>query len=76
MLLVGVVIASPDGITELTLSDWIVECPLPWSNASIECVGSGTGRTVCNNGQEVGGHNANWGMTWESERNQADVSTT
>jgi hypothetical protein len=54
----------------------LLACVVFSTNAFAECSTTATGRTVCNNGQEAGGYNANTGTAWKSERNQNGVATT
>ena len=46
------------------------------SSALAECTTNARGRTVCSNGEQAGGVNANTGTAWKSEKNQAGVMTT
>jgi len=46
------------------------------SSVFAECTTNARGRTVCSNGEEAGGYNANTGNAWKSEKNQAGVTTT
>ena len=45
-------------------------------SAFAECTTNAFGRTVCSNGEQAGGYNANTGNAWKSEKNQNGVATT
>ncbi|MEZ2354371.1 hypothetical protein [Caballeronia sp. RCC_10] len=46
------------------------------SNVFAECTTNALGRSVCNNGNEAGGYNANTGNAWKSQKNGSGVATT
>ncbi len=46
------------------------------SSAFAECTTNAFSRTVCSNGEQAGGYNANTGNAWKSEKAANGVATT